>query len=84
MVDAAVDITDDKAEKTREVADMRIYHFGWNFLQLNSKNTNVAHAQYEFHNIESLHLYWTWLLGIYILFDNLGINFRMYEMIRCK
>ena len=31
VVNGAVESKDNKAEKTREVADIRIYHFGWNF-----------------------------------------------------
>ena len=34
VVDGTVDGKDNKEEKTREVADMRMYHFGKNFLQL--------------------------------------------------
>ena len=33
VVEVTVDSKDNEAEKTREVADIRIYHFGWNFSQ---------------------------------------------------
>ena len=33
-VDDIVDGKDNSEEMTREVADIRMYHFGWNFLQL--------------------------------------------------
>ena len=29
-----MDSKDNKEEKTREVAEIRMYHFSWNFLQL--------------------------------------------------
>ena len=34
VVDGTVDGKDNKEEKTREVADIKMYHCGWNFLQL--------------------------------------------------
>ena len=34
VVDDTVDGKDNLDKKTREVADIRMYHFGWNFLQL--------------------------------------------------
>ena len=34
VVEVTVDSKDNEAEKTREVADIMIYHFSWNFLQL--------------------------------------------------
>ena len=34
MFDGTVDSNDNKEEKTREVANTRMYHFGRNFLQL--------------------------------------------------
>ena len=33
-VNDTVDSKDNKEEKTREVADIKMYHCGWNFLQL--------------------------------------------------
>ena len=33
-IDNPVDGKDIKEEKTREVAEIRMYHFSWNFLQL--------------------------------------------------
>ena len=44
---------DNKAEKTREVADIRIYHFGWNFSKkkdvMNYKAMVLAMASKFFH-----------------------------------
>ena len=34
VVDDNVDGKDNEEGKTTEVADIRMYHFGWNFLQL--------------------------------------------------
>ena len=34
MVNGTLDSKDNKEEKTREVAEIRMYHFSWNFLQL--------------------------------------------------
>ena len=34
VVDGIVVVKDNKGEKTREVADIRMYHFRWNLLQL--------------------------------------------------
>ena len=34
VVDGTVESKDNEAEKTREIADMRIYHFSWNFLHI--------------------------------------------------
>ena len=34
VVNGTVDGKDNKEEKTREVADIKMYHCGWNFLQL--------------------------------------------------
>ena len=34
VVDDNVDGKDNEEGKTMEVADIRVYHFGWNFLQL--------------------------------------------------
>ena len=34
VIDDTVDGKDNKEEKTREVADIKMYHCGWNFLQL--------------------------------------------------
>ena len=34
VVNSTVDCKDNKEEKTREVADIKMYHYGWNFLQL--------------------------------------------------
>ena len=34
VVDGRVDCKGNKEGKTTEVADIRMYHFGWNFLQL--------------------------------------------------
>ena len=34
VVDDTVDGKGNLEEKTREVVDIRMYHFGWNFLQL--------------------------------------------------
>ena len=34
VVDDNVDGKDNEEGKTTEVADIRIYHFGWNFLEL--------------------------------------------------
>ena len=34
VVDDTVDGKDNQEEKTREVDDIRMYNFGWNFLQL--------------------------------------------------
>ena len=36
MVKGTVVGKDNKEEKTREIADIRMYHFGWNFFQLGS------------------------------------------------
>ena len=33
MVDGIVVVKDNKGEKTREVADIRMYHLGWNFFK---------------------------------------------------
>jgi hypothetical protein len=33
VVNHTVDGEDNQEEKTMEVADIRMYHFGWNFLQ---------------------------------------------------
>ena len=32
-VDGIVVVKDNKGEKTREVADIRMYHLGWNFFK---------------------------------------------------
>ena len=37
MVDDTMDGKDNLEEKTREVADIQMYNFGWNFLQLGSE-----------------------------------------------
>ena len=34
VVDGTVVSKENKEEKTREVADIKMYHCGWNFLQL--------------------------------------------------
>ena len=33
VVDGIVVVKDNKGERTREVADIRMYHFGWNFFK---------------------------------------------------
>ena len=37
VVDNTMDGKDNLEEKTREVADIQMYHYGWNFLQLGSE-----------------------------------------------
>ena len=37
VVDDTMDGKDNLEEKTREVADIQMYHYGWNFLQLGSE-----------------------------------------------
>ena len=42
VVNHTVDGEDNQEEKTMEVADIRMYHFGWNFLQL---GCDMSHSQ---------------------------------------
>ena len=53
VVDGIVVVKDNKGEKTREVADIRMYHFGWNF----------------FKHVGRDMLQWWWLTSTFLYFQ---------------
>ena len=48
VVDSSVDGKGNKERKTREVADIRMYHSDWNFLQLGCDTLKVIVVEIEF------------------------------------